>query len=650
MPESDVSVDVIVIGAGHNALITAGYLAKAGLEVAVLEANSIIGGNTVTEELTLPGWQHDSCSSAHAVIQSNPVIRDDDAHRRWNAGLPIGEDEGAIAYDALRRQSAWDVVHKEFEHEVTRRVLLWMGFANFQPPTRGGTGALPVSITNGRLEFGWATPIGGSGALPAALAALIADRGGHVMVDSAVSRILVSQGRADGVETHDGRRIRARVAVVSSAHLATLPEMLGAEAPEDLTAAAAAWRPGIALFAVHAALRQDIRYRVAGRPITSTSGGLGSPNGIRRQVAGCSTGEPEMDDPWMLMVSSTAVDPDRAPGGTLKILTCAPQSLASGESWESFGSRYAQRLLALAGRHVDGLGEADVLAVVPETPASLARRNPHNIGGSCHGGEFLLPSGEYVPGWPGHASSLERLFLTGSTAHPGGSVSGWPGRNAARGSFSRRHRPGHGHGGLVMVSLAPLRLGLFSPSLPHLVAIREGYYEERGVIVEQQRIPSSAALLRALRDGDLDVALTSPDNIANFRLNKAGDGPLDARIIAAVLAARGEYLDQSPGLVSRFVSGFRQAMSYCLDPARHADCTDLVVSEWRVDPDVAARMVDAAADARTGVVPDAVITPARLEVVLELRKRWGGFSQDVDIAAEIRRPRGLIDERFGSMG
>jgi phytoene dehydrogenase-like protein len=497
MAESDLSVDVIVIGAGHNALITAGYLAKAGLEVAVLEARPIIGGNTVTEELTLAGWQHDSCSSAHAVIQSNPVLRNDElglisqyglryiytepaavlpledgdsfvlhrstedtaaeiarfstqdaarftemtgewnsllkaSHRRWNAGLPAGDDEGAVAYEALRRQSAWDVVHKTFEHEVTRRVLMWMGFATFQPPTRSGTGALPVSITNGRLEFGWATPAGGSGALPAALAALIADHGGQVLTDSAVSRILVSQGRADGVETHDGRRIRARVAVVSSAHLTTLPDMLGGEAPEGLTAAAAAWRPGLALFAIHAALRQDIRYRVGGQLVTSAAGGLGSPDGIRRQVAGCSTGEPEMDDPWMLLVSSTAVDPGRAPGGTFKILTCAPTTLASGESWDSFGSRYAERLLALAARHVEGLSGADVLAVVPETPASLARRNPHNIAGSCHGGEFLLPGGEYVPGWPSHASSLERLVLTGSTAHPGGSVSGWPGRNAAR--------------------------------------------------------------------------------------------------------------------------------------------------------------------------------------------------------------------------
>ena len=95
MSESDLSADVIVIGAGHNALITAGYLAKAGLEVAVLEAKSIIGGNTVTEELTLAGWQHDSCSSAHAVIQSNPVLRDDELGLISQYGLRYAYTEPA---------------------------------------------------------------------------------------------------------------------------------------------------------------------------------------------------------------------------------------------------------------------------------------------------------------------------------------------------------------------------------------------------------------------------------------------------------------------------------------------------------------------------------------------------------------------------
>ncbi len=117
MSESDLTVDVIVVGAGHNALITAGYLAKAGLEVAVLEAKSIIGGNTVTEELTFEGWQHDSCSSAHAVIQSNPVIRDDElgliskyglryVHTEPAAVLPLEDGDAFVLHRSTEGTAA----------------------------------------------------------------------------------------------------------------------------------------------------------------------------------------------------------------------------------------------------------------------------------------------------------------------------------------------------------------------------------------------------------------------------------------------------------------------------------------------------------------------------------------------------------------
>ncbi|MFZ0141686.1 MAG: FAD-dependent oxidoreductase, partial [Aeromicrobium sp.] len=70
--------DIVVVGGGHNALISAAYLAEAGLSVTVLEGRDVIGGSTATEELTLPGWHHDTCSSAHVVLQSNPLIRADE--------------------------------------------------------------------------------------------------------------------------------------------------------------------------------------------------------------------------------------------------------------------------------------------------------------------------------------------------------------------------------------------------------------------------------------------------------------------------------------------------------------------------------------------------------------------------------------------
>ena len=70
--------DFIVVGAGHNSLITAAYLTQAGQRVHVLEGHARIGGDTITEELTLPGFHHDSCSSAHVLIQSNPLLRNNE--------------------------------------------------------------------------------------------------------------------------------------------------------------------------------------------------------------------------------------------------------------------------------------------------------------------------------------------------------------------------------------------------------------------------------------------------------------------------------------------------------------------------------------------------------------------------------------------
>lgn len=74
---SDVS-DVVVAGAGHNNLAAAAYLVRAGLSVTVAEARDAVGGDTASEELTLPGFRHDTCSTAHNIIQSNPMLRDDE--------------------------------------------------------------------------------------------------------------------------------------------------------------------------------------------------------------------------------------------------------------------------------------------------------------------------------------------------------------------------------------------------------------------------------------------------------------------------------------------------------------------------------------------------------------------------------------------
>ncbi|MCC3778537.1 NAD(P)/FAD-dependent oxidoreductase [Streptomyces sp. UNOB3_S3] len=65
--------DVVVVGSGHNALVTAAYLARAGRGVIVLERNDRPGGLVRTEELTVPGFLHDTYSSAHPLFTTGPA-------------------------------------------------------------------------------------------------------------------------------------------------------------------------------------------------------------------------------------------------------------------------------------------------------------------------------------------------------------------------------------------------------------------------------------------------------------------------------------------------------------------------------------------------------------------------------------------------
>jgi phytoene dehydrogenase-like protein len=88
--------DAILIGSGHNALITAAYLARAGWSVLVLERNDRLGGLTRTDELTLPGFRHDVYSSAHPLFVTSRAFADlgpelaERGLRYLNTDLPTG--------------------------------------------------------------------------------------------------------------------------------------------------------------------------------------------------------------------------------------------------------------------------------------------------------------------------------------------------------------------------------------------------------------------------------------------------------------------------------------------------------------------------------------------------------------------------------
>jgi phytoene dehydrogenase-like protein len=92
-----VEYDALIVGGGHNALTSAGYLAKAGYKVAVFERREFIGGAVCTQDDIFPGYKVDVGSGVHIMIHLTPVVKDLELEKH---GLQY-VDMDPIAYQPL---------------------------------------------------------------------------------------------------------------------------------------------------------------------------------------------------------------------------------------------------------------------------------------------------------------------------------------------------------------------------------------------------------------------------------------------------------------------------------------------------------------------------------------------------------------------
>jgi phytoene dehydrogenase-like protein len=94
------TVDAVLVGSGHNSLVAAAYLARAGWEVEVLERHTALGGCVASEELTLPGFRHDVLSSWHPLFMGSQAYAElgpeleERGLRYVNTDVPTGTAHG----------------------------------------------------------------------------------------------------------------------------------------------------------------------------------------------------------------------------------------------------------------------------------------------------------------------------------------------------------------------------------------------------------------------------------------------------------------------------------------------------------------------------------------------------------------------------
>jgi phytoene dehydrogenase-like protein len=480
-------VDFVIAGAGHNSLICAGYLAKAGYSVLVLEGRPTIGGACKTAEICLPGFRQDLCSTAHHLIQPNPLLRNNELGLRDNGleyldpepvvHMPfldgtslttwrdldrtcseiervskrdaktfrtLVEQRGAFMkipaaergnspqawfWERLAKLSGYDAARELFESDYMRAANLSCGRFIGVPGSDPGTGMHAISLVNQVLN-GRPVPKGGSGMLTTVLGRVVEKHGGVILTNKPVVRLVIDKGRCTGVECADGSQYRAANAVISTIHVKHIVDMAPRELwGEQFLSQLQLVQPEHAMFVFHYALEENLKFPLMhGGTIESAEISLmNRPERILRMNYDNALGEVNLDDLPLQVVNESVADPSRVPAGfgTLKIEGALPYALKEGpQHWDVIKERVADAMFENLRRYAPNLTPDKVLAKFLLSPLDLERMNPALWRGTVH----------HIDPRYGHFDlrmPIPGLYQTGACTSPGGSITGMPGRNTA---------------------------------------------------------------------------------------------------------------------------------------------------------------------------------------------------------------------------
>jgi len=507
--------DVVVVGGGHNGLVCATYLAKAGRKVLVVEANEKPGGGAATREFA-EGYSVSAC--AHWLTQLNPDVQKDLALDRHGLTLaardldsiglaadgqhvtvkgnsvdgPALSAEDKAAYQEFHRMTLkfsgllatafkarapklvdgnftdrlnllklglgmklmgkqdmsellrlalinmYDVMEERFENELLKATLSFDGVLGAHMGPRSPNTVFGYLYRRVGDVYGFNGPAvvkGGMGAVGAALAEAASSHQVKIRSGVAVQDIMLEADRAVGVRLVGGEEITAKLVVSNADPKTTFNKLVGLPNIET----------GLARRVANVRMKSGaakLHLALDGLPEFTglSSDQLGqrlviAPTMNYIELAFNSAKYGEYSSAPALDISIPSIHDDSlAPAGKhvlSAIVQFAPHELKAG--WDAEKDNFKSLVIAKIAEYAPGL-EQMITASELLTPVDLEQEF-HMHGGHWHHGEISLDQIMFMRPFPGatqYGTAVDGLYLCGAGTHPGGSVMGLSGRNAAK--------------------------------------------------------------------------------------------------------------------------------------------------------------------------------------------------------------------------
>jgi beta-carotene ketolase (CrtO type) len=347
--------------------------------------------------------------------------------------------------------SAEDTLNEYFDSEFLKAPLSRLASEMGVPPSQKNLaiGAIMLAM---RHNPGMARPRGGTGALTTALLNLVKSLGGQVFTDQTVEKILVDNGRAVGVRVTGGQEYRANKGVISNIDAKRL--FLQLMDSGDVDDADQHLRERLerrivnnneTILKIDCALSeapQFIHHQHQDQYLIGSVLIADSVKHVEIAHSDPAIGRIPDADPSFYAVVPTMLDPSMAPPGqhTLWIEFFAPYQIENrqdglkGTGWtDELKNKVADRVIDKLAEYAPNIKQS-IIARHVESPAELGERlgsykgNYYHIDMTLEQMIFFRP----LPELANYKTPIEGLYLTGAGTHPGGSISGMPGRNCAR--------------------------------------------------------------------------------------------------------------------------------------------------------------------------------------------------------------------------